>query len=144
MYLSFTSCHLTIYILIFTINICRSYASYTPNGSCILASTLNSTHRIIPINRNSENNSTVAATTSNNIASSANPNVYCYTGHVNEKYTMNSTVYSNSFGDFVLSGSEDGKVRFTCFLCRKFTACAQFRLFFVQGIVENNSPKVHN
>lgn len=114
------------YISFFTI--CRSYASYTPNGSGILASTLNSTHRIIPINRTSENNNTTAATTSNNVASSNNSHVYCYTGHVNEKYTMNSTVYSNSFGDFVLSGSEDGKVRYACFFCHKSAPCRTYSI----------------
>lgn len=89
----------------------RSCASYTPSTDCILGSGLNSSHRIVPLCPGVGN--TFSTSSSANIADNcaAHSSVHVYAGHVNEKYSITSTVYSNSFGNFILSGSEDGKVR---------------------------------
>ena len=83
--------------------VCRSCASYSPNAEYILASSLNSSHRLIPIGGE--------AAAAGNGGASGGSELICYSGHVNEKYSISSSIYSNPHGDFILSGSEDGKVR---------------------------------
>jgi hypothetical protein len=103
---------------------CASYracVSYTPNASYVLASSLNSAHRLIPLGAENPDEST----SSGNDASGANAAVnhssdataattagpvIQYTGHKNVKYSVSSRVWRSTQGDFLLSGSEDGMV----------------------------------
>ena len=79
---------------------CRSCTSYTPNPDFILASSLNSTHRIIPLHNTTDTLNSVTPTGA----------VHQYIGHKNDKFSVTSSIYNNSFGNFLLSGSEDGLV----------------------------------
>ena len=65
----------------------------------------------------------------------ASDNVYCYTGHINEKYTIRSTIYSNNFGNYILSGSEDGKVRCINFVIALFKNDSQIYSSFPRSPV---------
>ncbi|KAJ1420500.1 WD40-repeat-containing domain protein [Ochromonadaceae sp. CCMP2298] len=98
-------------------------ASYSPNGDYVLASSLNSSHRLIPLRdqppqSRSQSQSQSQGPSHSHSSASASARVrvrasgsgcFSYTGHRNEKYSVQSQVYSNTHGDYILSGSEDGK-----------------------------------
>jgi hypothetical protein len=75
----------------------------------VLASSLNSTHRLIPLN-NGTAHSTDAECLNHN-ADLTQSTVLQYEGHRNEKYSIASRICCTTRGDFLVSGSEDGKVR---------------------------------
>ena len=56
-------------------------------------------HRLIPIDGDGDGGGAIDSA------------IHCYTGHLNERYSISSSVYSNKFGSFIMSGSEDGKVK---------------------------------
>jgi WD40 repeat protein len=97
-------------ILTVVLNVfCRSCVSYTPNADYVLASSLNSTHRLIPLNNGTPG--PAAAECQTNIADGTNSTVLQYEGHRNEKYSIASRICCTAHGDYMVSGSEDGKVR---------------------------------
>ena len=74
----------------------RSSARYAdPSCSYILASSLNSTHRIIPVLASGD---------------SDREGLFIYDGHKNERYTISSNVWYDNDTAYIVSGSEDGKV----------------------------------
>lgn len=76
-------------------------ASYSPNAKYLLASCFNNEHRLIPIHNNHLNIND----------DSYRKKFYSYIGHMNEKYSIQSLLYSNpSIGNYIYSGSEDGMV----------------------------------
>ena len=81
---------------------CRSCVSYSPNSQFILASSLDNTHRLFPSQLYDQSLGTGTWTKIDALRS--------YTGHVNSRYSVFSTLYSNVYGNYVLSGSEDNKV----------------------------------
>jgi WD40 repeat protein len=88
---------------------CRSCVSYTPNTDYVLASSLNSTHRLIPLNNGTPE--PIGAECQTHSADATNSTVLQYEGHRNEKYSVASRICCTSRGDFLVSGSEDGKVQ---------------------------------
>jgi WD40 repeat protein len=103
---------------------CASYracVSYTPNASYVLASSLNSTHRLIPLGTENPGESTSGGNDSSGATAAVNHSseaaaattarpVIQYAGHKNVKYSISSRVWLSTQGDFLLSGSEDGMV----------------------------------
>lgn len=118
---------------LYLVYLCRSCAGYTPNASYILASSLNSTHRLIPLDYNqpqTASDSSISdqqeqergdgiadvASTAGSMTESSRP-VVQYTGHLNEKYSISSRIWSTAQGNYLLSGSEDGLV--SALLCSR-------------------------
>mmetsp|Transcript_29026 Transcript_29026/g.48778 ORF Transcript_29026/g.48778 Transcript_29026/m.48778 type:complete len:306 (+) Transcript_29026:45-962(+) len=83
-------------------------ASYTPNYNYVLASSLNSSHRLIPLRTSTSHSS--SSSSGSRTDSAIDKLTFSYTGHKNEKYSIHSSIIScPNLGSYILSGSEDGK-----------------------------------
>eukprot|EP01034_Spumella_vulgaris_P024025 gene24025-30321_t len=90
-----------------------SCISYTANSRYILATSLDSSHRLHSCDLNGENEAFVRqqqAISRDPLQPVKQDAVRSYSGHVNNKFSVQSTVFQSANRSYLLSGSEDNKV----------------------------------
>jgi WD40 repeat protein len=91
----------------------RSCISYSPNSRYILASSLDSKHRLHSCDLSGDNDVLIRRqqqASRDPLQPVRQDAVRTLSGHVNNKFSVQSTLFSNAGRSYVLSGSEDSKV----------------------------------